>query len=81
MTGLDRNQTPKTRPVAQKRTALVASLDIGTSKIACIDRRGLRPSPPTAAPRGRRQAVSLFGYSQIQSRGVNPGSVVDPADC
>ena len=37
MTGLDRNQTPKTRPMPQKRTALVASLDIGTSKIdECI---------------------------------------------
>ena len=34
MTGLDRNQTPKMRPVDHKRTALVASLDIGTSKIA-----------------------------------------------
>jgi cell division ATPase FtsA len=36
MTGLNRNQTPKTRPMPQKRTALVASLDIGTSKIACM---------------------------------------------
>ena len=50
MTGLDCNQTPKTRPVAQKRTALVASLDIGTSKIACMIAR-LRPSPPNEALR------------------------------
>ncbi len=42
MTGLDRNQTPKTRPMPQKRTALVASLDIGTSKIACMIAR-LKP--------------------------------------
>ena len=34
MTGLDRNQTPKTRPMPQKRTALVASLDIGTRALA-----------------------------------------------
>ena len=52
MTGLDRNQTPKTRPMAQKRTALVASLDIGTSKIACMIAR-LKPSPPSDALRGR----------------------------
>ena len=45
MTGFDRNQTPKTRPMPQKRTALVASLDIGTSKIACLIAR-LRPCPP-----------------------------------
>ena len=31
MTGLDRNQTPKTRPVDHKRTALVASLDVGNA--------------------------------------------------
>ena len=42
MTGLERNQTPKTRPMPQKRTALVASLDIGTSKIACMIAR-LKP--------------------------------------
>ena len=47
MTGLDRNQTPKTRPVDHKRTAMVASLDIGTSKIACMIAR-LKPSPPSA---------------------------------
>jgi cell division protein FtsA len=68
MTGLDRNQTPKTRPMPQKRTALVASLDIGTSKIACMIAR-LKPCPPSDA-RGRSHAVELIGYSQIQSHGV-----------
>ena len=80
MTGLDRNQTPKTRPMAQKRTALVASLDIGTSKIACMIAR-LKPCPPNEALRGRSHAVELIGYSQIQSRGVKAGAVVDLAEC
>ena len=80
MTGLDRNQTPKTRPMAQKRTALVASLDIGTSKIACMIAR-LKPCPPNDALRGRSHAVELIGYSQIQSRGVKAGAVVDLAEC
>ena len=80
MTGLDRNQTPKTRPVDHKRTALVASLDIGTSKIACMIAR-LKPSPPSDALRGRTHAVELIGYSQIQSRGVKAGAVVDLAEC
>ncbi len=31
MSGFDPRQAPKTRPMSQKRTALVASLDIGTS--------------------------------------------------
>src|ERR1700682_44898 len=80
MTSLDRNQTPKTRPMSNKRTALVASLDIGTSKIACLIAR-LKPCPPSEALRGRTHAVELIGYSQIQSRGVKAGAVVDLAEC
>ena len=52
MTGLDRNQTPKTRPVDHKRTALVASLDVGTSKIACLIGR-LKPRQPDDVDHGR----------------------------
>src|SRR5437763_7493192 len=80
MTGLDRNQTPKTRPVDHKRTALVASLDVGTSKIACMIAR-LKPSPSNEALRGRTHAVELIGYSQIQSRGMKAGAVVDLTQC
>src|ERR1700704_5718842 len=80
MSGLERKQTPKTRPMPQKRTALVASLDIGTSKIACLIAR-LKPCPPSEALRGRSHAVELIGYSQIQSRGMKAGAVVDLAEC
>jgi cell division protein FtsA len=76
MTGLDRNQAPKTRQMPANRTALVASLDIGTSKIACMIAR-LKPCSPNEALRGRSHAVELIGYSQIQSRGVKSGAVVD----
>jgi len=79
MTGFER-QTPKTRPMANRRTALVASLDVGTSKIACLIAR-LKPSPSNEALRGRTHAVELIGYSQIQSRGVKAGAVVDLAEC
>ena len=80
MSGFDRKQTPKTRPMPQKRTALVACLDIGTSKIACMIAR-LKPCPPSEALRGRSHAIELIGYSQIQSRGVKAGAVVDQAGC
>ena len=80
MTGFNGNQTPKTRPMSQKRTAMVASLDIGTSKIACMIAR-LRPCPPSDTPRGRSHVVELLGYSQIQSRGMKGGAVVDLAEC
>ncbi|MBN9004973.1 MAG: cell division protein FtsA [Rhizobiales bacterium] len=80
MTGLDRNQTPKMRPMQHNRSALVASLDIGTSKIACMIAR-LRPSAPNEALRGRTHAVELIGYSQIQSRGMKAGAVADLVQC
>src|ERR1700756_4359851 len=80
MTGLDRYHTPKTRPMSYRRAALVACLDIGTSKIACMIAR-LKPCPPKDALRGRTHAVELIGYSQIQSRGVKAGGVVDLAEC
>src|SRR5215813_1632653 len=80
MTRLDRTLTPKTRPMSGKRTALVASLDIGTSKVACVIAR-LKPCPPSDAFRGRSHAAELIGYSQIQSRGVKGGAVVDPNEC
>src|ERR1700742_39064 len=80
MTGLNRNQTPKTRPVSQKRTALVASLDIGTSKTVSMIAR-IKSRPPNDALRGRTHAVELIGYSQIQSRGLEAGAVVDLAEC
>jgi len=41
----------------------------------------LKPCPPNDALRGRSHAVELIGYSQIQSRGVKAGSVVDLAEC
>jgi cell division protein FtsA len=80
MSGLDRSQAPKTRPMSGKRTALVASLDVGTSKIACMIAR-LTPCAPSEALRGRSHAIELIGYSQIQSRGVKAGAVVDLAEC
>src|ERR1700739_281768 len=80
MTGIDRFHTPKAKPMPHKRSALAASLDIGTSKTACMIAR-LKPCPPNDALRGRSHAVELIGYSQIQSRGVKAGAVVDLVEC
>jgi cell division protein FtsA len=62
------------------KTALVAALDIGTSKIACLIAR-LKPCAPSDALRGRTHAVELIGLSHIQSRGVKAGAVVDLNEC
>lgn len=80
MTGLDGLQTPKMRPMVPNKTALVAALDIGTFKIACLIAR-LKPCAPSEALRGRTHAVELIGLSHIQSRGVKAGAVVDLNAC
>ena len=36
MSSLHHGMTPKTKPLSPKRSALVAVLDVGTSKIACL---------------------------------------------
>jgi cell division protein FtsA len=41
----------------------------------------LKPSPPSDALRGRTHAVELIGYSQIQSRGMKAGAVIDLGEC
>ena len=42
MSALHYGLTPKMKPISPRRSALVAALDIGTSKIACLIAR-LRP--------------------------------------
>ena len=61
MTGTSRFHTPKAKPMPHKRSALVASLDIGTSKIACMIAR-VAAAPPQrclARPQSRRRADRL----------------------
>ncbi len=80
MTSLDGHQTPKTRALPQNRAALVAALDIGTSKVACLIAR-LKPCPPSDVFRGRSHTIELIGISHIQSLGVKAGAVVDLVQC
>ena len=79
MSGLDRTITPKMKPMANGRATLVAGLDIGTSKVACLIGR-LRPCQPRDALVGRSHAIDVIGISHIQSRGIKAGAVVDAAE-
>jgi cell division protein FtsA len=79
MTGLDRGLTPKMKPMAGNRPTLVAGLDIGTSKIACLIGR-LRPCQSRDALVGRSHAIDVIGISHIQSRGIKAGAVVDAGE-
>jgi cell division protein FtsA len=79
MTGPERTFAPKMRPLAHKRAALVAALDIGTSKIACLVGR-LRPCASPDALRGRSHAIDVMGLSHVQARGIKAGAVIDLND-
>jgi cell division protein FtsA len=79
MSPLQYGLTPKMKPVSPKRTALIAALDIGTSKIACLIAR-LRPHPPQEVLRRRSHAIEIVGFGHTGARGMKAGTVVDLAE-
>ena len=76
MSSLHYGVTPKMRPVSAKRTAVVAALDVGTSKIACLVAR-LKPQSPQETLRRRTHAIEIKGISHTSARGMKAGAVVD----
>jgi cell division protein FtsA len=78
MSALSRGLAPRMRPLHPRRAAVVAALDIGTSKIACLIAR-LKPLGDDAAPRGRTHSVELIGFGHTRARGIKAGTVIDMA--
>ena len=76
MSPLNYGLTPKMKPVAPKRTALIAAVDVGTDKIACLIAR-LKPRPPQEVLRRRTHAIEVIGFSHTESRGMKAGTVID----
>jgi cell division protein FtsA len=68
--------TPKMRPPSRNRPAIVAALDIGTSKVACLVAR-LKPYGPQEVLRRRSHVVEVLGIGHTGARGMKAGSVVD----
>jgi cell division protein FtsA len=79
MTALHYGLTPKMKPVPPRRSALVAALDIGTSKIACVIAR-LRPHAPQEVLPRRSHGIEVLGFGHTGARGVKAGTVVDLAE-
>jgi cell division protein FtsA len=71
--------TPKMKPVSPRRSALIAALDIGTSKIVCVIAR-LRPHPPQEVLRRRSHAIDIIGFAHTSARGIKAGVVIDLAE-
>ncbi len=76
MTVLQFSHIPMAKSVSPKRSALVAALDVGTSKIACLIAR-LKPKIPQEALRQRSHSIDVIGFSHISARGIKGGAVVD----
>ncbi len=76
MNSLHYGLTPKMKPISPKRAAVVAAIDIGTSKIACLIAR-LRPHAPQEVLRRRSHAVEIIGFGHTGARGMKAGNVVD----
>ena len=76
MTVLRFGLTPKMKPVSPRRAAVVAGLDIGTSKIVCMIAR-LEPQAPQDVLRRRSHGVRILGFAHTAASGVKAGSVVD----
>jgi cell division protein FtsA len=68
--------TPKMKPVSPRRAAIVAALDIGTSKIVCLIAR-LRPHPPQNVLRRRSHGIEILGVGHTGSAGIKNGTVVN----
>ncbi len=78
MSALGAGLTPKMKPLSPKRSAMVAALDVGTSKIACLIGR-LRPHGPQDVLPRRSHTVEVVGFGHTLARGMKGGTVVDLA--
>ena len=76
MTSLAYGVAPKMKPLSPKRSALVAALDVGTSKICCLIAK-LTPNAPQEVLRRRTHSVEVIGFSHTGARGMKAGNVVD----
>src|SRR5665213_3467840 len=79
MTVLRFGMTPKMKPVSPRRSAIVAALDVGTSKIVCMIAR-LTPQAPQEVLRRRSHGIELLGLGHTEARGMKGGAVINLAE-
>ncbi|PPD46225.1 MAG: cell division protein FtsA [Methylocystis sp.] len=67
---------PRLKPLPPRRSATLAALDVGTSKIACLIAR-LTPASDVAPGDWRTHRIRVVGIGHQRSLGVKHGLVVD----
>ncbi|HLL27105.1 MAG TPA: cell division protein FtsA [Xanthobacteraceae bacterium] len=78
MNALLRRVAPRLRPLSPRRSAIVAVLDIGTSKVTCLIGR-LKPVAEDEAMAGRSHAVEVLGLGYTRAEGLKAGMIADLA--
>src|ERR1700689_119298 len=78
MNALHYGLTPKMKPISPHRSAVVAALDIGSSKVACLIAR-LRPQSPQQVLTRRSHTIEVIGFGHTGARGMKAGGVVNLA--
>jgi cell division protein FtsA len=78
MNALHYGLTPKMKPISPRRSAVVAALDIGSSKVVCLIAR-LRPHAPQQVLTRRSHAIEVVGFGHTGARGMKAGGVVNLA--
>jgi cell division protein FtsA len=78
MTSLHYGVAPKMKPISKKRSTVVAALDVGSSKIACLIAR-LRPCEQQDVLPRRTHSVEILGIAHTVARGMKAGAVIDLA--
>ncbi len=67
---------PRMKPLGNKRSTIVAALDIGTSKVACVIAK-LKAERGREMPRNRTHSVEVLGFGHTRAFGIKAGTVVD----
>jgi cell division protein FtsA len=68
---------PRMKQLAARRSATMAVLDVGTSKIACLIARLTPVGGDGPSARGRTHRARVLGIGHQRSRGVKAGQIVD----
>ena len=71
MSALHYGLTPKMKPISPRRSGLVAALDVGSSKVACLIAR-LRPHPPQQVLMRRSHAIEVLGFGHTTRAAPRP---------
>jgi len=69
---------PRMNPISPRRSAVVAAVDIGTSKIACLIAR-LKPFAEGKGMRGRTHSIDVIGAGYTRAHGLKGGAIADLA--